>query len=522
MAKKEKQFDDMIAAMEEEIVADEATNGHVATLTEKDIQEDNALSLMSNIPADQGFYYKVYRKHPIPDIHKGQPLFLHQIPQPDLISDLEAEVLKLATQFGWPSGIYEVRLYKTGKPGVEATSTIPIEVSKLVTAPLATSQPQIPSTPPLDPMETMKSAFSMIREMNANTPQQDTPPQTNMVDMMKIVGEMYRANSQTAQPAMNPADMMIAMAALIKELAPPKSEQSGSNLLTVLKEVGAFNQPVQPTAPTIDPIEMMIKLKQMETPKEDGMDKSLKQLTAILPLMQQMTGGGSGDSGNTMVEILKILGPQLKDVVSDVTGTINNAIRVKGQLASPRPRQKRPSPVTTVEPLPEEQRIPETTQLPVLKAVEDASRANNISFFPELEQLLGGITTNEQMEQLIIGELAPMVVLEQISHLGGPYFLTQEAQMYFQSFLVWMKDKKKEEVIGVCSKCGIEIVYDNLEEHTIDSKCPDCTNVVLLVNEDEKIRTIPLPDNSMNKIEKLPELNAIEEIPEKIKKMKKA
>jgi len=507
MAKKEKQFDDMIAAMEEEIVADEATNGHVATLTEKDIQEDNALSLMSNIPPDQGFYYKVYRKHPIPDIHKGQPLFLHQIPQPDLISDLEAEVLKLATQFGWPSGIYEVRLYKTGKPGVEATSTIPIEVSKLVTSPLATSQPQIPSTPPLDPMETMKSAFSMIREMNANTPQQDIPPQTNMVDMMKVVGEMYRANSQTVQPAMNPADMMIAMAALIKELAPPKSEQSGSSLLTVLKEAGAFARPTQlPTVPVIDPIEMMLKIKQMETPREDGMDKSLKQLTAILPLMQQMSGGGSGDSGNTMVEILKILGPQLKDVVSDVTGTINNAIRVKGQLASPRPRQKRPTSATTVEPLPEEQHIPETTQLPVLKAVEDASRANNISFFPELEQLLGGITTTEQMEQLVAGELSPMVVLEQISHLGGNYFKTQEAQMYFQSFLAWMKDKRKEEVIGVCSKCGIEIVYDNLEEHSIDSNCPDCANMVTLVNNEEKNKVIELADNSPSNVEKLPTL----------------
>jgi len=495
MAKKAKDIEDLISNIEKEIQAEDAVNGNgdtkLLTLTEEETQEHNAHSLMDNIPPDQGFYYKIYRKHPIPTELKGRPLFLQQITQPDLVKDLETEILNMGIQYGWVSGIYEVRLYQANRPGVVKTNIIPLEIPKEIHVPVGT-----PSKT-LDPMESMRNAVSMIKDLNGAMSTTSTPPQTNMVDIMKVVAEMYKANAAPTPPPQDNAATLIALVSALKELA-PQSAPSGSSLLTVLKEAGAFRQPIAPTPPPqTDPFDMMMKLKELMPQQQDSLAKGIETLTTLMPLMSQMNGGGGGENSSTMVEVLKILGPQLKDVVSDVTGTINNAIRSKAQIppqGTRKPkREKRPeeNPVT----IPEERQIPVENNLPVLQTVERASRDHDESFYPQLEELLGGITTEEQFNDLVSGTLSPKTVLTQISTIGGMYFNSPEAENYFNSFLAWMKNKKNDEILGVCSGCKVELVYENKVEFEMDTKCPDCKEPVVLMGVNTNI--IALPDESV-------------------------
>lgn len=438
-------------------------------------EEDAMANLFSHVPPEEGYYIKVYRRAPVPKEHGNRPVFLADISNPDLIVDIDSEILKLAKQHGWCDGVYEAKLFKQDVPGIQAWRRVAIQVPVPATAP--TSPDGTPIAGAADPLQSITQALKVLKEFYGPVPSGGSVS-PDPAAIVKAVTEAYRAGveTQVRKEGDHSSDTLLAMARVLKELAPPSTHTPGSELIPLLKELGLIHRPAPAPAP--DLVGLLVKLKELLPPpkaEEDRTDKTLDLVTRLVPLLQSLSGG-TGEAPSAVVELIRAVAPQAGQMVTDITTTINNAIAAKtGNPVRQPPRAV----VAPVPELPPQQELP---MLPVFQAIKTAAESNDVAFFPQLEQLLRQITTHEQFDQIIARQLSADTILDQVRQWGGDFFVTPTAKVYFENYITWAGQRKASVVVGACDKCGVDYEFESKEEFDKEHTCPECKEELRLVS----------------------------------------
>lgn len=229
-------------------------------------EEETIADLFSHIPADEGFYIKVYKRYPIPKEYGDRPMFMLDIEQPDLVQDVESELLKLARKFKWSDGVYDVKLYKRGEPGEQACRRVTLQVPSI-------PEEEEKKSDSGNTFDNLQKAATLIKELTPSTTTAPTATTaTDPVAVVRTIADAYKAGTESA----NSGSTGIAeIAKAVKELAPPRP-QEGPDLLTVLKEVGNLFQQKK----TENPLDTLRQMK--EAGLIGGNDKnSLQELETL-------------------------------------------------------------------------------------------------------------------------------------------------------------------------------------------------------------------------------------------------
>jgi len=566
MAKPRATVDDAIVSMGRDRVRDADRDKSDGSLPERPPDEilvpsappegETVANLFSHIPAGEGYYIKLYKRFPVPKEYGNNPVFLLDFEQPELLKDIESEVLKAAIARGWTDGIYEAKLIKQNTPGIIAAQRITLSVPPppAVTA----THPQNGNAPQSDPTALLLKAVEIVKSMQP-PPAPATPPTPDITPVFKAVAEIYKTGRDSAAPtttpvAQAPQPSIVELAKAIKELTPaPAPPPAAPDPLAVLERVGGLLKTMAPpaprdTTPAVDPIEMAIRLKELFTPppsapQPDNTDRMITLITTLAPLIHESGGGGGGgEPVSPAIELIRALAPQAGKIWGDTARMVSAIVAYKSGAAVPPPQAQQPpratvqppprapmegfppsftppplpaetspspsplsetSPVEAQEPLGPEATAPppppppapvvehipvtepgaepvmqaevvkEEAMLPVFQAIRNAAEANDRAFYPQLEELLARITTPEQFEQILAGQIPPDDVLGTVQRWGGNFFGTATAKAYFKGFLGWAAEQQQNLIMARCSQCGTDWTFRSEGELAENPHCAD-------------------------------------------------
>lgn len=424
--------------------------------------EDAVADAFSRIDENAGFYATIYKRHPIPKEYNGRPVVIYTVQQPDLVKDWESELLKLGRDNSWENGLYEVRLFQTGQPGVQACRQIPLHIP--------TFMPSLSPSSSVDPMAQITNTAKVIREigsMGAN-PNGDA--------LAKSMIEMYKAGAEATKAGLTKEPTTAEIMKLAKELAPQQEPTSGlSEILLMLREAGVFARPT-----TDDFLTKLVQAKQAglipETPS-GGVNQSLELINTLMPIIERLSGKNDGGPTSIGVELVRALGPQLGELIKDITGTINNLVALKaGQ------KQSKIGPLslpTTPPPSGVEVKEPEPIKHPLMLELRDAIEAKNRNYFPRLMHGIGYWFENggQYLQAFASETLSHDQAMAFLVENGGAYFSQGKASEYIKAFIIWYKkvlgitkDEEKKEIIGICQECSASFKFETLEDWEQDAK----------------------------------------------------
>lgn len=486
MAKKDG-FNEMIDKMITDKIEDKSPPGEGTDVGPID-DEEQISGLFSRCASNEGFYLKVYRRHPVPKEMGGRPVFLLDITQPEVIEDLESELLRIGQQMMWPDGLYEAKLFKRGEPGIQGARRMALQFPK---TPI--SSPGIlgvPNNGSANAFETLSQTAKLIKELKeaSDSGPSTHPASVNPESIMAAVTEAYKAGISASQGNQNNSSSILEIVKVLKELAPPQPK--GPDILSILKEVGAFSSPKKDD----DFFEKLLKMKELglfgsTVPAPDPTAKALELLTSMLPLVQSLGGGGGETSPVT--ELIRVLGPQAGKMVEDITSTVKDVIAHKTKPVNP---QTRPSSVPPV-PVPgkeireiesddekEERTKGEGDMMKLLTEVKTAVLNYDTTYFPKLQEVVISNMEDEVYDNLINGLVPVDNIIAQMKPFAGPEIDSPQARNYLEEFISWAKAR---EVEGVCGNCGEMFTFFNIEELGKDSKCQNCEGEIKPISTNE-------------------------------------
>ena len=459
-----------------------------ATPPEAGSPEEEAIShLFSNIPSGEGFYIKVYRRHPIPREYGGRPVFVYDIEQPEVIPDLEGELLRVGKLSAWPAGLYEVKLFKRGAPGVQGMAQLSLEF------PITQAAPMLHVNAPQgkDPYEQLTETAKFIQGLTTQLGL-GGQSQQNTEGVLRAVGEAYKAGIEAAKAAASNGKSegepkLVELLKAVKELSTP---QKTPDVIEVVKALQSMLP--QPRADSGDGalLDKLIKLKEVGlfgAPQVDPTERLVNLIIALKPLLEGGGGGGGGDGGRTtpVIELIRVLGPQLGGVVERVTGTIDKAINAR--LAS---SGIPPIPNVPIALPPQNSTEPQVTEQ--FKPIAEAINSHNVSYFPQLKDILLKGAGPQVYEDLGYGKYPLEAFLGQLKPHAGAFVVQPNAIAYFKEFLNWAKaaapsspaaPSNDGDIVSICRACGAEYDYDSIEAYNADPKCECGATTTLIPGE---------------------------------------
>lgn len=439
-------------------------------------EEETIADIFSHVPADEGYYLKIYRRTPVPKEFGSRPMFLLDVPQPETIQDLESELLKFAKANSWCDGLYEIKLFRQGKPGVVAARRIALSV------------PSVTTTSPnggghgVDPYAQLLQTARLLKELNGNAPQgtSNADPEKilkTVADAYKLGGDAVKAAAPA--PSTDKPVSLVEIIKAIKELAPaPTPPQNPIALLTLFKELGLLKGAEKTEDDFLTKLTALKAaglLGGVQQDPQEQFNRMLEMMTGIMALTKNFGGGGDGPV-SLGTEIVRLLAPQASKIIGDVTGSLNKMVEAKTKLPirSPRLEPNPVPPTTTLAP------ITETPMLPILRPVKDAINRRDTSFFPELRILIQKYAGDQVYEDILDRKYSVDELCAYIASFGGAYFSTPEVKQYFNDFLIWAKQEKSQEVVAFCPKCKEEIIFDSKEHFMSERNCPICSTSLTL------------------------------------------
>jgi len=442
---------------------------------------DQIADAFSHVPPNEGYYYKIYRRQPVPKEYGNRPMFLLDIQQPELVEDLESELLHLAKLNGWSDGLYEIQLIKKGEPGIKKARRMAIQV------------PQVTSTQgaPFNGGDgggytNLLAIAKLLKDLTATTPQPTSAPAANPETVLKALSDAYKTGLEASKTGQKPEPTLLELMKVVKEFTPPTPPAAQSaDMLKVILQSGL----IQNKNSEDDFLVKLVRLKEAgllgATPAADPnsqLSGAVNLLTTLLPLIERLGGGGGGEKTTLGVELIRTLGPQVGKIVSDVTGSLNKAIDLKADTGKVKPRKPPTMDSITEDMLPrdipsirDEVKTFEAPMIPLLKPVQDAIEAGDKNFFPQLETLLLQYGNYQTYDSILSGKYTIDQVADYISRFGGNYFVTPQAKAYFTEFVAWGQEKQAKEVVGYCEKCNEETVFESKEELLANPNCPECS-----------------------------------------------
>jgi hypothetical protein len=395
------------------------------------------------------------------------------------IEDIEAETFRRARENHWQPGEYRLHLFQKGRRGIQAETRLLLEPPP--PAPTPAPSVALPGAVSSDPVAVMRQA----QELMGGKP----TPADPMATLTTAVG-------------------------LLKELTPagggetPISRAIEAVLPKIIERLMA--PPADPTASLRETLQTLKALGVIgaEPRGVENPVNQLQHLRQVMELVESFGGGGGGpESKSTLVQITEIVGPQLPQMIGQVTATINNAIdlaRLKmGLPTGPGGPVVTPTPRPAVQPA----GPAAAAQAIFLEQLRRAIRTDDDGFFPTLLQVIaknipGGIVFAGQAHRGEIDE-EPALNVMGATQLIDPKDATTRA--YAFRFLHWLRGPQAGSILddvdreitlaatranaaqpppdtridipsdaleGVCESCGA--VYSYGDRNAFDADSQEC------------------------------------------------
>lgn len=461
--------------------------------------------LLQSIPSGEGYYLKLYR-----EVHPGQFEYKLRIDDYTQWTDLESEVTNIVRfhtkrdPSKWGSGKYRLLTYKDGARGIHSKPVV-LNVDG-DEASIPSHRQENPAFPVVAPPD-MKQQVSEMADLLKSVKTLIGEPQ-NQGDISKMMAESFKAGLSVLPPQPPPSDKtkdFLGMISLMKELGaigqPAKEASSGlRDAILLMKELGLVGQP-KPKDEGASLRETMALLKDLGVigqpveKKDDDPFAMLEKMKTLIDLVKPLAGVGEGEKPSLGVELVRILGPRVPDMVERITGTVNNVAEVSrmkiAKSMGVNPAATLPARSPSPPDLPPEVEAPsEPAMHPVIKEIYDAIESRDRTFYPKLNDMINIYVGPHILPSLLDGTLNIDTFLASLSaNLSQPFLLEPKAKIYFEEFLAaFGKQPERAEpqggVVAKCSNCGAEYDFENQEEFDKDEKkCEEagCTGDLTLM-----------------------------------------
>lgn len=453
--------------------------------------------LLSSVPTGEGYYMKLYR-----EIHPGQFEYKLRIDDYSTWTDLESEISTIVQAYTrkdrekWGSGKYRIFVYKDGARGI---------YSKPIIMNVDARESDLPAPSKgngVDAREKIAETASLIREVKDLM-----GGQTNPAEITKMMAESFKAGlGVVPKTESDGKDNFLKIVSLLKDLGlvgQSKEEkkvdpsQVMRDTITMLKDMGLIGSS-KPKDEGSSLREAIVLLKDLglvgqppreETAKEDPY-AMVEKVVNLMNLVKSIGGGGEGTGAapSLGVELVRILGPRVPEMVERITGSVNNVAEVSKLKLERRiigeDRGIRPLPPPLVAPpeqLPPSPTLEAIPMNPVVKEIYEAIESRNKEFYPRLKQLLDIYVGPHILPMIVSGQMAQEVLLNNLAtSLQNPYFAEEKSRMYFSEFIasfapvVDLSVPPEGGIVGRCSSCGTEYEFNSEESFEQDTK--QCDN----------------------------------------------
>lgn len=431
--------------------------------------------LLSTIPRSEGYYIKLYK-----EVGSGKFEYKERIDDYEHWTDLESEIVNIikakTKQFGnvkWGSGKYKLMVFKEGERGFHKKPvTFLIDADEEMQATKETDNFQYK-------LQEMGNFMKQIKEV--------TQPETTALDIhstSKLITESFKEgmnlmkNSIPQEKTQNPMELITAV-------------------LTIIEKLGFFNKPQQQ-----DPFDLLLKMKQLGMIKMAGEDtdkekddpiEQVSRITELIHAVAPFTGNVSAEKPSAIMELVRILGPQVPKIVENITGTINKVAEISKIKTAERfglnPAEIEHMPQMTEEiPLQEtsikKSEVPASMN-PIVKQIHDAVNNNDITYYAQLQNLMKIYVNKDIIENLISGEVVIESFLTSLSTMLNQPFLTDDkTKLYFTNFIEHFKaEKEANTIIAKCLTCETEYAFSTLTDFELDTKICDCGGMLEAVKK---------------------------------------
>ncbi|MBT9167437.1 MAG: hypothetical protein DDT19_00775 [Syntrophomonadaceae bacterium] len=435
------------------------------------------------IPEDSRVYIKVYKKHPLPEgfADKGL-LYLHVINNVSEIDDIEIYLHNLSKKYGWGSGVYQLRVYRTDKKGMAIK---PLELSMYTNDEQEKNDKTIFITPEESKPE--KDYFSEIEKVatlaskltDMTRPAQQLSPDSIMntiITSLKTGIDLMKNNQSSQVPNVSPDVMITAITTALKtgiELGIPQKSNNIQETISLLKELGLLN------------------LDQHK--KEDKEEKSLIDQLMELKTLGDTLGIFNQAQPSAIALLIQSLAPKIPEIIKSISDPIKAIVDLKkmqltgnlrptAPLIPPSEISQEQTGINVINPsVP----FPKTEELmnPTLSTLYNAIQSKDKSFYPQLKNLLEIFIGQHIISSLINNTIPVDVFLQSLSTtFNQSFFNDEKTKQYFSEFLSAVAINYKS-IIGVCSSCNAEYEYDSKEYFDADIKKCSCGGSIQKIEE---------------------------------------
>jgi len=450
--------------------------------------------LLQSIPSGEGYYLKLYR-----EVSPGQFEFKLRIDDYAQWTDLESEITEIVRFHTkrdpkkWGSGKYRLLAYKDGSRGIYSKPII-LNIDGGESEP-----PAPPPSPPSQPVPDVKQQLSEMAELLKSVKVLIGEPQ-NQAEISRMMAESFKAGLAAVPSPANQDKVkdIMAVLSILKESGAIGQTQKDptsavKDAIILLKEMGVIGQPKQESNSLRETIVLLKELgligqPKAEPPKEDPY-AMVERVLNLINLVKSVGGEVAGEKPSLGVELVRILGPRVPDMVSRITSTVDKVADVQklkierslgarptapAQAASaPLPAGPPPAPPAAEPETPPAPPAPSTPssatqQLhPVIAEIHNAIESRDPSYYPKLKQLIDIYIGPHMVPALVSGQINIAVFLSTLAdQLGHPYFNEPQTHEYFKEFIEAQKAEKAapataqtSPVIGRCNHCGAEYEY---------------------------------------------------------------
>jgi len=450
--------------------------------------------LLQSIPSGEGYYLKLYR-----EVSPGQFEFKLRIDDYAQWTDLESEITDIVRfhtkkdPAKWGSGRYRLLAYKNGARGIYSKPII-LNIDGGESELSSSSPPAPPSSTTPD----VKQQLSEMAELLKSVKVLIGEPQ-NQAEISRMMAESFKAGLAAVPSPANQDKIkdIMAVLSILKESGAIGQTQKDptsavKDAIVLLKEMGVIGQPKQESNSLRETIVLLkefglIGQPKVEPPKEDPY-AMVERVLNLINLVKSAGGEVAGEKPSLGVELVRILGPRVPDMVSRITSTVDKVAdvqRLKIERSLGRPTVSAPTtsaPLPTGPPSAPPAAEPETPpassapsapssatqQLhPVIAEIHNAIESRDSSYYPKLKQLIDIYIGPHMVPALVSGQINIAVFLSTLAdQLGHPYFNEPQTHEYFKEFIEAQKGEKAAPsaaqtgpVIGRCNHCGAEYEY---------------------------------------------------------------
>ena len=498
------ELENMTNGRDDEFVPPDSTPRFIESKERMSEEEAIIDELLMSVPRSQGYYLKLSK-----ETRPNEYEFKLRVDNYENWSDLEYEIASIVKAYTakapnkWGSGHYRVTIWRDG--GIRGPKHKPIDFcidAQEQELGIGTGNSNnVVGNQNVDVETQINSLSNLVTSVQKIIPQQE---QLSPAEVQKMINDAYMqgmnsANQKVADSGNSNTALITGMFGLLgsilqnqngKVIEAPIPIDPIKSLSEMMSIVNGMNQSKEKPKSFVEQLQEMQALGLVKQPKDENPLAKIAEMKDLLSLVSDLSGVSKGERPSTIEKIIDVVGPHVPEMISKVTGTINNAIDYsKARMGLPTN-----NPPTRIVRNVNQQALPtnqSTSEDPnmlfygkLFTELHQIISANDHSKFPYIANQIVKLFGSEQaVLDIISGTLSPDAIANALTMYGGVKFrdttFVPQMNTYITEFTNWVKAQHAQHVkqqqqqldnnyVVLCSKCGAEFEYQSKAEFDSD------------------------------------------------------